>query len=437
MPLVVAVLAGSCGCRFAGRSSEPSREVPTAHAERAAFRVTIEEVGVIRSQSAEQIKAPFMGTVQKVLQDGAPVAAGDAVLWMDTKDLLKRAGELDADLHEAQSERDKQLERMAFQAKSTKLDVQVSEANVRFADQKLETARRAEADAARQLALGLISTQSHDDKAQALRSAVLADEKAHLAHQRKLEEIASADRGVAVQRQQAERQFDQTRASRDDVARQIEEAMVKSPVAGSLFLPRQRFRGNGEERSVRVGDFVGPWTGSLAQIPDRSRLEVRSQVAEAAMSRVAVGTPVEIRATAVQGLVVAGHVQRLDVLAVPRSKSEGAGFSAKSDRADEQVVFPVVVELAAMDPRLQPGMTVAVSYVLSTVPDAVSVPEAAVLGGSSKPIVLVKTPRGPAEREVALGASSNGRVVVTKGLAGGEEVYLGDPRESAGKAASS
>ncbi len=425
---------GTCACTFGGAPrSEKVAEVPKGRVERGEFRVTVEEVGILRSVDAQVVKAQDWGQVAKLVDAGTHVEKGDPVIWLDTTEAEQYAVQLDAEIAEARSQAQKQLERAAFQERSQTLDLRVSQAQLDFARRKLETARKADADAARQLEHGLISQEARERAEHALENADFEAQKQDLQHQRKIEEIRSESQQLQVERRQAEQTTDEHERNRAEIQRRIDGSTLRAPAAGEVFFTKQRFRGAREERELRAGDEVGPWVGALAEIPDRTRMEVRSQVHEALAARVTAGVPVEITVKALDDLKLAGKVQGQDVLAIPRSRSEGAGFSGQTKKAlvAEDVVFPLTISLDHVDERLQPGMTVGVSFVLDTLPDALSVPQQAVLSNGAHAIVLVAGTGGPVEREVRLGPESNGRVVVLEGLEAGEEIYLGDPRESA------
>lgn len=425
------------GCSFGGSrraSSDDEPPVPTAAVERGTFRVVIDEVGVLRAQRGERLRAVTWGMIATLVDDGTLVQPGDVVVTLETDELESQLAQVASDLEEARSQADKQLERLAFQQKSEAFDLAVSQANRDFADRKLASAREALEDAERQLRLGLISQQARDQKEQSLRSAELEAERAHLSHERKLEEASASQKGIDVERRQAEATFRQIEQRRQELQEEIDKATMRSPGSGRVFYAKRRYRGGSEERKPRVGDEVAPWYGSIAEIPDLASIEVRSQVDETLLGRVPAGTPVEVEIGAVEGLTIAGRVERVDVLAVPRSRSEGGGFRGDqpSPEAVEQVVFPATISLSATDDRLQPGMTVSVRYVLETVPDAISVPEAAVFGSGGDAFVFVKEGRKPERRSVELGPASSGRVVIRGGLEAGEIVYLGDPRGASG-----
>lgn len=419
------------GCRF-GEDRQPPDErrtrPPTARAKRGPFRVTVDEVGVIQARSSVEVSAPFWGKVLQLLPEGTTVSAGDPVLWMDTSERERRLERVEADLRAARGQLDKHLERLRLRRKQTELDLARSEANLRFEETKLESRRQELSDAERRLSLELVSVASVDQKRRALRQAGLDHARAELGHRRKVEEAKSQERRIEVDRREAERRFSRQRRRHENVQREVEQSLVRAPTAGRIFYPKVYIRGSAEQRKVRVGDQVSSWTGPVLALPDLSTLEVRSQVDETLVARVVPGVLAVVRVTAIEEVRLGGSVAEIALLAVPRSKSDGAGFSDSPDLETEQVVFPLTVTLDEADERLQPGMTVAVSFVLETLDEAVSVPRAAVIGTGSAAVVFVRRVGGFTARSVRLGPTSGDRVVVTDGLQGGEVVFLGDPR---------
>jgi multidrug efflux pump subunit AcrA (membrane-fusion protein) len=425
-PVLALVLLTSC--RFGPMTAGPGTELPpTAPATRSDFALVVEEVGVLRARASVGVAPPFWGKILEVAPEGQVVAAGDVVFRLDTVDLERRLERAEADARAARSQLDKALERIALQRQQTLVDVARSEAEERFAEKKLQTAEDEATDADRQLALALISERAADEKRRALRQQRLETEQARLRHRRKEEEILSRERQLEVDRHQAERRHAQVTRSFESLTRELAAAAVRAPADGTTFLPEVWLPGGSEPRKIRIGDQVGPWVGAVVELPDLTTLEVRTQVDEALYGRLREGLPARVAVPALAGLEVEASVSSIGGLALRRSASEGAGFAERVERDLEQVVFPVTLSLGGTDARLQPGLTVAVSYVLDTVPDAVSVPGDAVLGAAAEAHVFVARGTGWERRTVRLGPTSGGRVVVLDGLEGGELVYLGDP----------
>ena len=84
------------------------------------------------------------------------------------------------------------------------------------------------------------------------------------------------------------------------------------------------------------------------------------------------------------------------------------------------------VTLPNPDGRLLPGMFASVELAGLTRPEAVVVPEAAVIDGGRRQVVLVEMGEGRfAPREVVAGMRAGGDVEILQGLAEGERVVVG------------
>ncbi len=119
---------------------------------------------------------------------------------------------------------------------------------------------------------------------------------------------------------------------------------------------------------------------------------------------------------------------------------EGLGFDARFDAFPNQP-FSLAIEQAYgdIDRRLRvrffeaalpddqsfiPGMFARLRVPIKTIPNAVTVPEACVLGGSSDLFVFVVEDDVAVRRPIRTGHAQDGRVVVTDGLLPGEKVVV-------------
>lgn len=415
-------------CSFGGAPPEAAAP-PVAVAERGAFRVVVEETGVLRAKTGDRLRAQSWGMVATVLDEGATVRPGDVVVSLDTTELESELRRLKSEMAEARAGVDKHLAELAFQQKSQALDVATSEAALLFAQRKLASARQALDDSDRQLASGLISHAARDRKELDWQAADHAALLAQIGHERKREDIATERRNIELERQRATQSLADLESRQRYYQAQIDRSSLRASIAGRVFFTKRRWRGSPEERKLRVGDDIGPWAGSVAEVPDLASLEVRSQVDESLIGRVQPGTVIEAEIGAVEGLRLTGRVDRVDPIALGRSRSEGGGFAGAEPAPGEveQVVFPLTIVLDGTDERLQPGMTVGVRFVLDELKDVVSVPQQAVFGSGGEALAFVRTERGSERRAVHVGPVSAGRVVVTEGLAEGEAVFLADP----------
>ena len=90
--------------------------------------------------------------------------------------------------------------------------------------------------------------------------------------------------------------------------------------------------------------------------------------------------------------------------------------------------FGVTVEIERTDPKLmKPGARVRATLEVENQSNAFAIPRQALFEKEGKKLVYRKQGDAFEPAEVTIGSSSAGRVVVTKGLAKGDEIALEDP----------
>jgi multidrug efflux pump subunit AcrA (membrane-fusion protein) len=91
--------------------------------------------------------------------------------------------------------------------------------------------------------------------------------------------------------------------------------------------------------------------------------------------------------------------------------------------------FKAYASVAQADPRLRPGMNAGADFVVTRIPDALSVPAKALFVRDGKPAVYVKTSGGFEPRMVDVEARNTDEVAV-RGIDGGARVALEDPAKT-------
>jgi len=187
---------------------------------------------------------------------------------------------------------------------------------------------------------------------------------------------------------------------------------MRAPYDGILVLQRD-WRGD----IVRVGDTV--WPGSpIGEIPDLKSMKAEVFVLEADAAGLAVGEKATLSVEGKPGSVITGKISQVDKLARPRFPRVPVQY------------FGATITLDHTDPSLmKPGARVRAVLDVEDRAGAFSIPRQAIFEKQGKKLVYRK--RGGKFEPVAIeiGSSSAGRVVVTKGLAKGDEIALRDPTE--------
>ncbi|HEX9164206.1 MAG TPA: HlyD family efflux transporter periplasmic adaptor subunit [Thermoanaerobaculia bacterium] len=185
---------------------------------------------------------------------------------------------------------------------------------------------------------------------------------------------------------------------------------IVAPHDGILVLTRD-WRGE----IPRVGATL--WQGSpIGEIPDLKAMKAELFVLEADAAGLAVGQKALVSLEARPGVKYSGKVTQVDKLARPRMRNVPVQY------------FGVTVTLDRTDPKvMKPGTRVRGVLELENLANAFTIPRQAMFEKDGKKIVYRK--RGEKFDPVAITISSStaGRVVVTKGIAAGDELALVDP----------
>ncbi|GLZ48650.1 hypothetical protein Acsp06_48350 [Actinomycetospora sp. NBRC 106375] len=156
-----------------------------------------------------------------------------------------------------------------------------------------------------------------------------------------------------------------------------------------------------------------PTTPAAMTVLDLSSLQIRADVPELDVGRLAAGQAVAVSVNALPGQSLPGVVSSVDLL-------PGTGTS---------VQYGTNVALTGLPPNLRPGMSASVAVDVAQAPNVLFLPSAAITptggAGATSGTVQVLGPDGvPQARTVGLGLSSDTTTEIRSGLAPGELVVL-------------
>lgn len=177
--------------------------------------------------------------------------------------------------------------------------------------------------------------------------------------------------------------------------RGLEKSVVRAPFAGRVGA-----------RDVYVGDYLREGD-PLMEVVDDDPLRVEFDLPEAYLGRVGPGSPVTVAVRSLPGREPTGRVAFVS----PRVDPE-----TRTVRIEAEVPNP--------EGLLTPGQFVDVSIELERRPEAVVVPEEAVVPRGGENFLFVVADGTAELREVSLGERVPGRVEVTSGVAAGERVVV-------------
>ncbi|MDQ7858223.1 MAG: efflux RND transporter periplasmic adaptor subunit [Armatimonadota bacterium] len=433
--VVVAALAAAGVLLGRGRSAAPASQaapsrvpVEVAAARRADVVRAVEVSGTVTSARTASLYPKISGRVARVLvQDGARVAAGAALLELDASDQRAELRQAEAAvaaaearlalLERGQRPQERQVVYNAFtqaqnQVKAAETQVAVSEAALRVAESDL---RRQEA----LLREGAVAQAQVDQ--------------ARLRYEQARAQVQAAQAQLEIARTAADsarQQWEMTQAgARDEdlaAARaQVAQARAVAAIARQRLAAmtiRAPFAGRVTGLAAVPGDFLvsGDFAGRgqpVAQVYDEVALEVEVTVGERDIGLVRAGQPAVVRLESAPETPVRAVVRLVSPAADPLSRAAA-----------------VRLRLNAPPEGATPGTFARGEIVVERRAGVVVVPRVAVDGGE-RPVVRVITGGVVQVRSVTLGLAQGEVVQVLSGVAEGEEVVvLGPEGLSAGTA---
>jgi multidrug efflux pump subunit AcrA (membrane-fusion protein) len=198
---------------------------------------------------------------------------------------------------------------------------------------------------------------------------------------------------------------------RDRHVRDVEVFTLRAPIDG-LVVMQQLYRGGGEMAQVQQGDRLSPGQPFM-KIVDTSKMQVEANVNQAETSSFRVGQKAKVKLDAFPGLEFEGRIHSIGALAA------GGWRNSYYVRT-----VPVRVSIIGNHPKLIPDLSASCDVVVASIPDATSVPLAAVQSENGKDVVYVKNGANFDRREVTTGFRSATHVAILSGVQSGQHVRL-------------
>lgn len=200
-------------------------------------------------------------------------------------------------------------------------------------------------------------------------------------------------------RSQAE--LEQARAAVQVAEVELERAVIRAPFDGVVG---RRFVSPGDH--VRGGGGTGADGTGLAEVDAVATLQLLFSVPERAIPRMRVGMPLEVSVTSNPGERFAGHVDFVAPVVDPRNRR-----------------LLVKARIPNPERTLRPGLSATVHLELGQRPDAIVVPEAALVYDAGGSFVWRVTDDGTAARvPVEVGVRQGGQAEILAGVAPGDRI---------------
>ena len=224
----------------------------------------------------------------------------------------------------------------------------------------------------------------------------------------------------------AKTEVDKMQVRLDHSLKDLDQNEVKAPVDGMLVY--RTIHG----RPIQLGDQF--WRRAhLFDIADLDNMIVKAKVNEAEYALISTGMSVRIRAFSMPDRVFKGKI--VEVAKVAKDRAEGELTSWRQVHSGGEAgiqAFDVTIAIEDRSPYIKPNVEAEVIVSCKTIPDVLTIPVTAVFEKSGRKYVRVLNGRRVETREITPGESAGEWIVVTQGLAAGEDVLLTVREEEAG-----
>jgi hypothetical protein len=385
--IVTALLIGAC--------AKESNDIATFKVEPITFTRRVSAEGTLKATKATQVTAPLNAErplkVSWIAPDGTLLRKGDVIVKFDATDfenLLINGRE----------------DRTTATNKMSKADAESSATrrnlgrDATLAQRELESAKKFKFDDA--------EIFSRYARIEAEVDTDLATNRKHHAE----EVLGIRDKLAGVDRDLINIEDRKAGLKIKQAEEGLQALQVVAPHDGILVLLRN-WRGD----MPRVGDSM--WRGQpIGEIPELDSMKAEVFVLEADAAGLSADQKATVMLEADANQKFSGKVKTVDKIARPRIPRQPVQY------------FGASVELDRGNPKLmKPGARVHALLEVENQTNAFAIPRQALFEKEGKKLVYRKTASGFVPVEVTTGSGSAGRVVVTKGIARGDELALEDP----------
>jgi RND family efflux transporter MFP subunit len=369
--------------------------IPTYKVAPTTFTRRITAEGNLKAVKAQSVMAPHDAPnslkVSWMVDDGAVVKKNDVIVRFDPSDFQKELKGGNEDHTTASNN----LSKTDAQALATRANLQ---RDARQAESELLSAKRFKFDDA--------EVFSRYQRIEAEVDQGLASE-----HKQNAQRVLNIRDGLNRTDKELLAIEDKKAALRIRNAQQgLNSIEIRAPYDGILVLTRD-WRGD----IPRVGSTL--WPGQpLGEIPDLSTMKAEVFVLEADAAGLAVNEKASVTLESKPNVAYGGKITQLDKLARPRVRNVPVQY------------FGVTISLDKTDPHfMKPGTRVRAVLDVENRANAFAIPRQALFEKDGKKIVYRKHGSKYDAVPVEISSSTAGRVVVTKGIAQGDELALIDP----------
>lgn len=379
---------------FVGRDKNSDAGVVVA-VKQGDFSINVTTTGELLAKKSQDISGPaglreiriWQVQISDIIPEGTLVDSGQYVASLDKTEITNRIKDLETELDKLQSQYTK-----------TKLDTSLDMRNAREELVNLKYGMEEKQ---------IVLDQSKYEPPATIRQATLDLEKSKRAYEQAKKNYLLKTSKAQADMQEVSASFDQSKRKLTQMTDVLKGFTITAPKSGMLIYKR-----NWDGTRQGIGTTMNAWENVVATLPNLKDMITKTYVNEIDISKVKIGQKVQIGVDAFPEKKFTGEVMEV----------ANIGEQMKNSNAK---VFEVRIKVNETDSILRPAMTTKNIIVTSVIKNVLFLPIESVHNTDSLTYVL--TVKGKKRQQVLVGQTNENQIVITKGIAKGEEVYLNAP----------
>lgn len=367
--------------------------VPTETVKSEQIQLVVTASGELESKQTAMIAPPSISRmwqyqIKQLTPENTRVKAGDLIVSFDSKSVMDRLIDKQADLDRAQ----KQLENKKIKETETE-----QELILKVAEKKMEYEK------AQRKAEIVDNSRSDNDRKKSVIDFTIAENDLFLAK----EKLKFHKNNKLLNLKLAKGKVKRLTTEVNNFKGDIERLKVKAPIDGMVI-----YKPNGEGEKPSVGDnvFFGQPVVELAVI---EKMQLKAQIAEPDSGKVALDQRVKIMIDGTQEIVMQGKVVEL-----------GRVFRDKSSQDKRRIFDAVIAFEQPKDTVIRPGMTARIEVITDVIDNALTLSSKAVILDNGKGSVRLSGMFSDDTKMIEIAHIVGEKVVIKSGLSQGDEVAL-------------
>ncbi len=373
----------------------------TATVTRGTFSTTVEATGEVQALQYESINAPsvlkerelriWSIKITNLIDEGTKVQKGDFVASLDPSEVVERIKEVQENLSEYTLSKDNAVLDSAISLMSYRDKIQSALYDITEKEITLE--------------------QSKFESKAIQRSAEIDLQLAQLTYQGAVRSLEKETNRHKLKIQRLNNRIIDTEKTINKLNRLKDELTIFSPSDGMIIYGRDH-----HNEKIKVNGEVGPWTPTIATIPDLNTLVSEAVVKEVDIAKVKKGQAATILIDAFPNTVFKGEIIKIANIGEELQNTGMNGFS-------------VMIKMDTQNKKVLPSMTTTNKITTSSFKNELLLPREAIFGNDTIKYVFKKQGGKIVKTFIETGGENETHMRIIGGVNEGEQVLLSRPDE--------